>query len=172
MNYIAEETAIKINGSQSAKFIEDEPMLQTVTGYLISAIPPTLVDVVWSECIPYIQAVVDVSHDEITLNSVKSRCLKGDSLLLVTSKNGEIIGATLLEIRTFDSGVKAMYIPVVGGTEADMWMDQFFDVVKAIAKDFGCRELRGLAARSGWVRKLRSRGWEEVSIAMRCMLEE
>lgn len=151
--------------------INSEPMLQTTTGYVIAAIPPTLIDVVWSECVKYVQDVVDVSHDEITVDSVKQRCLDGHSLLLIVSRQGEIIAVNLLELRTFDSGIKALYVPVVGGTDMDIWMDQFLDVVKAIAKDFGCRELRGLAARPGWVRKLKSRGWEEVTIAMRHILE-
>jgi hypothetical protein len=145
---------------------------ESMVNYQITPVPQTLIEFLWPQIEGFIQSVVDVSHDEVTVESIKSRLIEGSSLLLVTSRLGEIIAATMIEIRTFDSGIKALYIPVVGGTEMDNWSDQFFRIVHAIAKDFGCRELRGLAARKGWVRKLKDKGWEEVCINMRCMVQE
>lgn len=147
-------------------------MIETKTPYTVALVPIPMLDIIWSEVECYLQGVVDVAHDEVTLESIKERLYLGKSLLMVIHKGGDILSAILLEIVTFDSGVKALFLPVVGGTEMDEWLDQGLEVVKAIAKDYGCRELRGLAARAGWVKKLRSRGWEEVNIAMRCMLED
>lgn len=52
------------------------------------------------------------------------------------------------------------------------WMDRFLDIVKAIAKDFNCTELRGIAARKGWMRKLKPLGWSEVSTIIKCDVGE
>lgn len=137
----------------------------------MALVPVTLVEVLWAQMEPHLQRVVDVAHDEVTLESVKNRLLRADSVAVVVCLEEDIVAVNLLEIRTFDSGVKAMYIPVVGGNYMDEWADQFLEIAKAIAKDFGCRELRGLAARKGWLRYLANKGWEEVNISLRCMLD-
>lgn len=138
--------------------------------YVMALVPITLIEVLWEQMEEHLQRVVDVAHDEITLSSIKQRLQTGESLAVAVCLEESIVAVNLLEVRVFDSGVRAMYIPVVGGNYMDEWADQFLDVAKAIAKDFNCRELRGLAARKGWTRFLAKRGWEEVNVALRCTL--
>lgn len=139
--------------------------------YRIALVPVPLLDVLWPQMEQHIQRVVDVAHDEVTLESIKRRLLSAESVAVLVCLEEDVVAVNLLEIRVFDSGVRAMYIPVVGGNYMDEWADQFLEVAKAIAKDFGCRELRGLAARKGWLRYLANKGWEEVNISLRCMIE-
>lgn len=137
---------------------------------IFAAVPITLVDFLWSKMEPYLINVVEVSHNEITLDSLKNRLLSGDTMAVLVISDKEIIAVNMLEIRIFDSGIRAMYIPVVGGTNMDKWADRFLEFAKAVAKDLDCTELRGLAARKGWVRYLADKGWEEVNVALRCEL--
>lgn len=127
----------------------------------IAAIPVNLIDVVWPQAEPLLKKAIDLTN-EVTLESVYSRLKSGDDLLLTVSKGPDIIAAITLEIRTFDSGVKALWLPLVGGDMMAEWMDRVLEVSEAIAKDFSCGELRGIAVRKGWMRKLAPLGWEEV----------
>lgn len=129
--------------------------------YKIAAIPIPLVDVVWHIVEPILQRVVDVSHDEISCESIKEHVLKGNVLLLAICRDDQIIAVNTAEVRTFDTGKKALYIPVVGGEDLDNWMDQFLNVAKLIAVEHGCEELRGIAVRRGWLKKLAPLGWKE-----------
>lgn len=130
--------------------------------YKIAAIPIPLVDVLWETIEPILQRVVDVAHDEINCESIRQRVLRGDVLLLVICKGEEIIAVNTAEVRIFDTGKRALYIPIVGGDELDGWMHQFLEVAKSIAIEYKCEELRGLAARRGWLKKLAPLGWKEA----------
>ena len=139
--------------------------------YIISAVPVTLIDVVWPQCMEHIQRVVEKAHGEITLDSVKARLMTGNSLLITISKGVDIVACNVLEVRVMDSGLRALYIPITGGNDLDQWMPRFLEVAKAIAKDYQCTELRGLAVRKGWMRVLKSHGWEEVHTVIKCNIE-
>ena len=136
--------------------------------YQIAAIPVTLVEVLWDRLLPHIQRVVDIAPDELTVEKIKERSLTADIVLTTISKGSNIIGVITLEIRTFDTGIRALYLPVIGGNEMFDWMDQYLDVAHAIAKDFNCQQIRGLAARKGWMRVLKDKGFEEVYTAVKC----
>ena len=140
--------------------------------YIIAAVPVTLIDVVWSQCIKHIERVVERSHGELTLESVKEKLLKGNALLVTINKGSEIVAVNTMEVRIFESGVRAMYIPITGGDDLDGWQEQFEKVAGAIAKDFNCTELRALAVRRGWEKKLIPSGWENVHMVMRKQIED
>lgn len=140
--------------------------------YIISAIPVEMIDPIWPMAEPHLQKVVDVAHGEVTLESLKMRFLSLSAILLTINKGLNIVAVNSLEIRTFDSGVRAMFIPVTGGSELDGWYNQFMEVAISIAKEHGCTELRGLAARRGWLRKLEPLGWETLHQVVRYKLEE
>lgn len=136
--------------------------------YQIAAIPANLVNIMWDRVKPHIDRVVAIAPDEIDSEIVKQRALVGDLLIVTISKCADIVAALVLEVREFDTGIKALYIPVVGGDELSEWMDQFLDVAHAIAKDFECTQLRGIAARKGWLKVLQTKGWEEVCTIIKC----
>jgi len=147
-------------------------MNSETTGYVIAAIPITLIEPLWHKFEPLVQLVVEVAHGEITTAGVKRRALIGETLIVAVCKGTEIIAVNILDIMEFDSGLRALYIPVVGGTEMDMWLDQFFLVAKAIARDFNCTELRGLASRKGWMRRLKNMGWTDITTVIKCDVGE
>lgn len=131
--------------------------------YTISAVPVTMLDLVWDRAAPLLKLPIDLSADELTLDSVYQRIKSGNTLLLTVSNGPDIIAVVTAEIRSFDTGMKALYLPLIGGTDMENWFDRMHDIAAAIAKDFDCQELRGIAVRKGWLRVLKDKGWSEVS---------
>ena len=142
------------------------------TGLIIAAVPCTMIDLIWDKVDHILARPIAKAHRELTIESLYAKLKSGEALLMTVSRGSEVIAAATLEVRTFESGMKALYIPLVGGTDMDSWMLRFLEIAKAIAKDFGCEELRGVAARKGWLRKLQDLGWEEVSVAIKCKVGE
>lgn len=144
----------------------------SVEDYSLSIVPVPLVDVLWGQVVPHLQKVVDRSHGELTLESVKARIKNADTLLVTISRGGSIVAINTLELRIFDSGKRAMFIPITGGSELDGWMPDFLALAKTIAREHNCSELRGLAVRPGWMKKLEPHGWENVHMVISCAVEE
>ena len=138
--------------------------------YKIAAIPQTLVEAVWDRLTPHIERVIAIVDEETTIEHVKSKALSGNLLVLAICKDSDIIAALTLDIRDFDTGMKALYIPMLGGDEFFDWYEQAFEVVKAIAKDFKCTQIRA-AGRRGWTRALKSIGWEEQYTVIKYIVE-
>ena len=142
-------------------------MATTMSKYTISAIPCTLVELLWPQLEPHIQRATDLVPFETYTAAIKERLLSADTMALTVSIGTDIIAVITLEVREFDTGNKALFMPIVGGNEMFEWFDQCMSVIEAIAKDMGCQELRGLAARSGWMRVLKDKGWSEVYVTVR-----
>ena len=140
--------------------------------YIIAAVPATMIELVWDKVTPHIDRVIEVAHGELTRESLFKRLISGNTLLITISLGADIVACNTLEVRTFDSGTKALFIPVVGGYDLDEWMPEFLVIAKAIAKDYECTELRGLAVRPGWTKKLKPHGWENVHMVIKCDLGE
>lgn len=136
--------------------------------YNISAVPATLIDVVWPNIVDMVREVVKRAHGEITEESVYNKLLSGNTLLITISDGPDIIAINTVEVRTFETGLKALYIPITSGSHLDDWMPDFLEAAKGIARDFGCTELRGIAVRPGWLKKLKKEGWEPVHTVIKC----
>lgn len=130
--------------------------------YVYSAVPANLIDVMWHLLEPHVQRVVDLAADEISLDSIRMRAKQGDTTIATVSIDGEILAIFTIDIRTFDSGKKALYLPLIAGSEFFDWMPGAFEIVKRIARQENCFEVRGIAARSGWMRKMKNYGWYVV----------
>ena len=135
---------------------------------VIAAVPQTMIELIWDRVVPQLEKPIALAHGEVTIESIKERLLEGDVLLITVSRGTEIIAVNTVEVRISESGLRSLFIPLIGGTEMDEWMDRFLRIVKALAKDYNCTELRGLAARKGWMRKLEPLGWSEVSTIIKC----
>lgn len=137
----------------------------------ISAIPVELIDVVWPQCVEHINRVVEKAPEELSLDDIYRRLIVGETLLVTISDKSDIIAVNILERRYLGNGLSALYIPITGGTRMAEWMVDFLDVAKAIAKDLGCKQLRGLAVRKGWMKKLKPMGWQVAYEVIKCDVE-
>ena len=139
---------------------------------IITAVPDTMIDLIWDKVEPLIKMVETKAPDDIVANAVKDALRTGKQLLVIIYRESKIIALNVLDVRTLDSGKKVLYIPITAGDEMESWLDNFLMVAKAIAKDYECVELRGLAIRRGWLKKLKPHGWEEMFTTIRCELGE
>lgn len=140
--------------------------------YTIAAIPIPLLDVVWPKCEPILKRATDLSHGETTTNIAYQKILNGHTLLLTVVDEGEIIACVTAEVRTFDSGLKALFLPLVAGDDMDGWIEQIYNISILLAKEHGCGEVRGICVRKGWSRKLKPLGWEDCHTVMRYKIGE
>ena len=141
------------------------------TNYIIAPVPVTLVTLLWPQMSGHLQRVVDVANGEISLSSIKESLLSGKSMIMAVCKDEEIIAVVTAEKRIFESGKSALFLPIVGGDELDGWMPQVLELAKLIAKDLDCSVIRGLGARSGWIRKLKNEGWTVAYTVIEQILE-
>ena len=138
---------------------------------IVACVPPVLVELLWDKIEPHVQRVIEVAGDELHMPTFKKRLLLGETLVLSVSQGQEMLAAITLDVREFDTGLRALYIPIVGGEKMESWMDRVIEVAIAIAKDHNCTELRGLAARKGWLKKLAPLGWQEVQTVVSLQIE-
>jgi hypothetical protein len=136
--------------------------------YQLSAIPPSLIDYVWPVCIPYLERVIKLAPKELSLDVIRAHVMSGDATMCFVTQGEKLTHVITLEVRVFPSGLKAMYMPIVAGDGMEDCFDEILDKVKDAARTLGCHELRGLAARDGWLRRLKKEGWEQVHTVISC----
>lgn len=129
-----------------------------------------MIDLIWDKVLPLLKVIEDKSPEDVSIEVVKDQLRNGDTLLVISSRDSEVIAINILEVCTLDTGIKVLYIPITSGSEMELWLENFLDLAKVIAKDFNCVELRGLSVRNGWMRKLKPFGWEELLVTIRCKL--
>lgn len=140
--------------------------------YVIGAVPANMIDLIWDRVEPLIKTVEEKAPDDISLEVVRERLLSGNNLLVTVSSGPEIIAVNVIDIKELDTGMKILYIPITAGTDMENWIREFLDIAKAIALDHGCDELRGMAVRDGWLKKLKPYGWEPMFTTVRCKVEK
>ena len=118
------------------------------------AIPPLLIPVLWDKFSDYLKPVVEVSSDELTLESIKQHMKDNKCSTILVLEDDKILGVCTTEVHAFDSGLKALYVPIIGGIRIDEWGIDFFKLCEEFARTIGCTEIRGHACRQGWLRKL------------------
>jgi len=140
--------------------------------YKISVVPANMIECIWHMVEPIIKRPIDLSHDEVTLEVAKETLMNGGIMLVVITKKAKIIAINTLEVRTFPTGKKVLYIPLTGGDDLDCWMDTFIKTATQIALGYNCTHLRGLAVRDGWLRKLKHLGFEPISTTIEMEIEK
>ena len=138
----------------------------------MACVPANMIDFVWDQVEPLIEEVAKRAPDDIITSVAKAELILGNKLLLIIARGKKIIAAHVLDVRVLDSQVRVLYISISSGKEMDSWLDQFHKTCEAIAKDYSCTELRGLACRKGWMSKLQPYGWEEMFTTIRYKIGE
>jgi hypothetical protein len=139
--------------------------------YKITIVPIPLIEVLWRRFIPHLEKAIELSHGDATEESIKNRALSGNSLIVIVTSGADIYAVTTVEVVSYDSGLKSLLIPMMGGTEVYDWGPPYLEFAKQIARNLGCRELRGISARDGWMRVLKSHGWIENHAVITCSLD-
>jgi hypothetical protein len=143
-----------------------------MSDYRIEFFHPLTIVNRWEELLPHLERVIKVSNDEFTTESIKARAVSGNSVMIVIiDKDNKIEAVTTAEVVTYDSGLRSLLVPIIGGSHFFEWAPDWFEIVKALAVQLNCSELRGFAVRDGWMRILKSRGWHENHCVITYQLE-
>jgi hypothetical protein len=134
-----------------------------MSNHAFVVIPISLIRALWPVMQPLMQLVVDASAGEITCDSLLDKAMRGACSIVAVIRidSGAMVAVNTVEVCTYDSGMKALLIPVVGGTEAFEWGPDFLAECNRLAKDLGCKEMRGFSTRESWKRVLKDYGWHE-----------
>ncbi len=138
----------------------------------IALVPANMIELVWVQAEPLIKTVVDKAPDDLAIEAIKDRLMRGATAMVTISDGTEIVALNVVTIETLDTGMKVMFIPITAGTRMDEWLTPFLDIAKKIAKDYDCTELRGLSVRKGWMKVLKEYGWEESHVVIKCKVGE
>ena len=136
----------------------------------ISIVPYHMIDLIWDKVEPLIQVIEDKAPEDVVCSVVKNNLKAATQMLVVIYRNTDVIAVHVLDIKHMDSGIKILYIPITSGSEMELWLSDFLEVAKTIAKSYGCVELRGMSVRKGWMTKLKPYGWEEMFTTIRCKI--
>ena len=131
-------------------------------------IPIQLIPVLWDEIAPLLLSPVEKSNGEATLESVYDRAMDGVSSIHLLTLDNEILAAFTLEVMTFESGLKSLAVPLIGGRALIKNGDEFMAYMRRIARQLGCDNLRGMSARSGWLRTISKYGWKTAHEIVIC----
>jgi hypothetical protein len=140
--------------------------------YKIVALPTSLVPVLWDKMIPHLQKAIEISNGELTEEGVKGALVSGNQMALLICREESVVAVHTLEIKELSEGLRVLHINAIGGDEMDSWFEQYVLVMRAIAKDLNCTEVRGCAVRDGWLKYLKSTGFEKISSTVRLKLGE
>ncbi len=138
----------------------------------LTAIPTPLVEVIWPMALPHIMRVVERAPDEVEIDVMKQALVDGKEWMVTVSEGDEIIAVNIIKVSVFDTGVRTLYIPIIGGDKLDEWMEPFMNMLHKAAIDLNCTELRGIACRKGWLRKLKDYDWYRVHEIVGCKVKQ
>lgn len=142
-----------------------------MSNYNFQIVPIGLINILWDKIEPHVRRVVKASAGEITCESVKQKALEDKCGIILVCKGSEVVAVNTIEVCTYDSGMKALLVPVVGGNEAFEWGPAFLAECNQLAKSLGCSEMRGFSTREAWKRVLKDYGWEESHFVIKRVVE-
>jgi hypothetical protein len=141
-------------------------------GLAIALVPSNLIDIVWPQVAVILDRVVEKAPDDLVPSVVYDQLQSGFSTLMIISRGPKVIAINVFDIKILDSGIRTMYVPITAGDEMETWLGPAHEIAIQIAKHHGCKELRGIATRKGWMHKLKPLGWEELFMTIRCPIGE
>jgi len=127
--------------------------------YNIAVIPMDRIRDAWPLAEPFLMKVVAVAPSELTLEGIQGRVLAGEEhLILVMSDEMKVVAAFTVGIQEFDTGVKSLSIPVIGGESLPEWLPDVTEQIKALAIAMGCQQVRAYGCRPGWLKVFQQYG--------------
>jgi hypothetical protein len=117
---------------------------------------------IWDALLPHIERVVAIGHGEFSADSIKQRIMNNMGLMVAVYDGATIVAINTAEVVTYDSGLKSLLVPIFAGDGLREWGEDWLELHKDMAIEFGCSEVRGLAIRDGWIRLLKDYGFSET----------
>ena len=140
--------------------------------YKISIVPSNMVEMVWDKVGPMIQTVVDLVPTNFCINAQKEYLVTGEKVLIAVTEDEKLLAVITSEIQTFETGFKILYVPIVSGSRMREWMDDVMTVLISLAKQHGCKEIRGQGLKDSWGRTMKKYDMKKVSTIFKMEIKE
>ena len=128
---------------------------------------------IWHDICKFLEPAIDRSGGEVSKASLLRRLMTGETtLFIIKDEDGIITVMFTLEVLVFESGLRTLAIPLVGGKGfLDMLItaDEF---LRTTAKNLDCSYIRGFSVRGGWLSKIGKYGWTAGHEIIRCKVGE
>lgn len=139
--------------------------------YVVTAVPPILIPVVWNQARQYVAEALEYSNDETTLDIVYDELIRFETGMILVYKGQEVYGAGICRVREFDNGKTAMFGSILGGKNMEEWVDDLTMVAKMLGKSRGCKEFY-VVGRPGWEKILKKHNFKKAYTILTTKIEE
>ena len=127
----------------------------------------------WPDIIENLEPAVIRSKGEVTKESLLRRLMLGETtLFLCKNEAGLVTVMFTLEVLVFESGLRTLAIPLVGGSGFLKMLVECDEFLRSTAKSMNCSYIRGFSVRGGWLSKIGKFGWEAGHEIIRCKVGE
>lgn len=139
-----------------------------LSDYTVAVIPVNLVPILWDDLLPHIAKALNSCYGEANADTIKNRLLVGNYFAITINLDSDIVAVVTARIDTYDTKLKSLVIMSVGSASElpmDEWGPPFMPVIKQLAIELGCDQIRSTASRRGWskwAKKQNMLGWEEA----------
>lgn len=130
-----------------------------MSDYELRGVPSTQVDLVWTPVKHFIQAALDRTEGEMSINDVYNSLLDKDMQLWVLLDGLHVIGALVTQILAFPNVTACRYVAMGGDVHGDF--EEITDIVEQWAATQGCHRME-IVGRPGWARALKDFGYHQA----------
>ncbi len=131
----------------------------------------------FTEMFPKIERLVKegcaLSPNDINEAIVKYNLIRGKAKLSVVEDGDKVIAINIVQPIVLVTGWKVLYVPITVGTRMDEWLEDAMSLAHQTAKELGCREIRGLSIRKGWLTALKhyNSDWYPIHEVIGCKVK-
>ena len=127
----------------------------------------------WHDICKFLEPAIIKSKGEVSKESVLRRLMNGETTLFIVKDDSGIITVMFtLEVLVFESGLRTLAIPLVGGKGVLDMLITADEFLRTTAKNLNCSYIRGFSVRGGWLSKIGKYGWEAGHEIIRCKVGE
>ncbi len=127
----------------------------------IAIVPSNLIPVIWDQCSPHIDLVVERTPDELSTETILAKLMRHDAEIIAVIEEDKIIACVIFEITTCDTGHRFLYVSQICGAKMNEWFSDCLELLKIVARGFDIHEIRGASIRKGWDRILDQNDWKD-----------
>lgn len=119
----------------------------------------------WPDVREYVErALVHDPYVTVTADEVGRQLDAGYARLLMTVRNEDILGATVIQMYRAEAG-RTLHVLTTSGVEMSEWLDDLVDKLREIADANKCVAV-AMSGRPGWTRELRKYGFKTHHVQM------
>lgn len=130
-----------------------------MSDYELRGVPATQVDLVWTPVKHFIQAALDRTEGEMSIDDVYNALIDRDMQLWILLDEFHVIGALVTQILEFPNVKACRYVAMGGDVHGDF--DEITGMIEQWAATQGCQRME-IVGRPGWARALRDHGYRQA----------